>query len=525
MVGYPLKVSDHLEQLGNLCAVRITDTIAAKFYKICSEHILVPVGLFFLFPYIFGQLVRIQGKDFYAFLHGRNRKFAHFGSYSAAAFQRQRRRVKQALIQFDLPALFAALWQDACILAACFAAAAVVWWFTRFTVEEHDVCTRQGVLVRSHHRYSAKSISVVEIRRPLHCRLLGASYLTFYFKTRGTRCKVKLCLPRRAAEAAADALLTVENDVRVFAPAGFEKLAFVMLSANVLTSCLFLWLGAQRLTEWLGSDVRDKAFENFTKLESLFETVLPAGLALATAALFVIVSAAFAVSLLHTTGFRVCRTGGVILSRCGLLTKTERRILVSAVTSADVRVTPVARLLRRRPVYVTAGSFRGGDMPMMVYRAGADRAPQALVPRYEPAEGPMCRCARRSLPQFLWKPGTALAVSLALCGVALWALPGILPVLYVPVLASAGCLAQSAEGYFVEGMARQKGGALCVTYTRFFTRHEVCVMTPDVTYETFRHPVSVREGRSDFTVRLPCGIKCRARGVMHAAADRMPLPG
>lgn len=137
----------------------------------------------------------------------------------------------------------------------------------------------------------------------------------------------------------------------------------------------------------------------------------------------------------------------------------------------------------------------------------------------------MCRCARRSLPQFLWKPGTALAVSLALCGVALWALPGILPVLYVPVLASAGCLAQSAEGYFVEGMARQKGGALCVTYTRFFTRHEVCVMTPDVTYETFRHPVSVREGRSDFTVRLPCGIKCRARGVMHAAADRMPLPG
>lgn len=55
---------------------------------------------------------------------------------------------------------------------------------------------------------------------------------------------------------------------------------------------------------------------------------------------------------------------------------------------------------------------------------------------------------------------------------------GILPVLYVPVLASAGCLAQSAEGYFIEGMARQKGGALCVTYTRFFTRHEVCVMTP-----------------------------------------------
>lgn len=431
----------------------------------------------------------------------------------------------QALIDFDLRGLFAALWQDVFILAACLAASAVVWWFTRFSVEEHDVCTRQGVLVRSAHRYSSKSISVVEIRRPLHCRLLGASYLTLYFKTRGTRRKAELCLPRRAAEAAADALLPVADDVRVFAPTGFEKLAFVMLSANVLTSCLFLWLGAQRLTDWLGSGVRDKAFENFTKLESLFEAVLPAGLALATAALFVVVSAAFALSLLHTTGFRVCRTGGVILSRGGLLTKTERRILVSAVTSADVRVTPVARLLRRRPVYVTAGSYRGGDVPLMVCRASAPRAPQALVPRYEPAEGPMCRCARRTPGQFLWKPGAALAVSLALCGVALWALPGVLPVLYVPVLAAAGCLAQSAEGFFAEGMAKQPGGALCVTYTRFFTRHEVCVLTADVTYEMFRHPMSVRDGRCDFTVRLPCGVKCRARGVMYVAADRMPLPG
>lgn len=429
----------------------------------------------------------------------------------------------QALVAFDLGALREALWQDLVILIACAGAAAALWLATRFSIEDDSIATRQGVLILVRRRYSARSISAVEIRRPLYCRLLGAAYLTLYFKTRSVRRKVVLCLPRRAAEQAAQALLPMRSDASIFAPMGFERLALVMLSANVVTSCAFLWIGAQRLTDWLGSGVRDKALENFARLETLLATVLPAGLAFAAAALFVAVSFAFLSSLVHTAGFRVCRKGGVIVSRGGLVTKVELRILVSAVTSADVRVTPVARLLRRRPVYVTAGSYRGGELPLMVFRAGADRAPQALLPGYSPADGPLCTPARKSLVQYLWKPGTALAVSLSLCGAALWALPGALPALYVPVAAALACCAQSLEGYFTEGVRRNANRSVSVTYTRFFTRHEVCVLTPDVTCEMFRHPVAVNQGRCDFTVRMPCGVRCRARGILYCEADRIPV--
>lgn len=431
--------------------------------------------------------------------------------------------VARALLTFDLAALPDALRQDLVILIACAGAAAALWLATRFSVGEDFVSTRQGVLILVRRRYSAKSISAVEIRRPLYCRALGASYLTLYFKTRSARRKVVLCLPRRAAEQAAQTLLPVRSDTSVFAPMGFERLAFVMLSANVVTSCAFLWIGARRVTEWLGSGVRDKALENFAKFETLLETVLPAGLAFAAAALFVAVSFTFLHALMHTAGFRVCRNGGVIVSRGGLITKVELRILVSAVTSADVRVTPVARLLRRRPVYVTAGSYRGGELPLMVFRAGSDRAPQALLPGYSPPDGPLCTRTRKSLVQYLWKPGAALAVSLSLCGVAMWALPGALPVLYVPAAAALACCAQSAEGYFTEGARRNQNRTISVVYTRFFTRHEVCVLTQDVVCEMFRHPVAVNRGRCDFTVRMPCGVRCRARGILFCEADRIPV--
>ncbi|MEG2287005.1 MAG: hypothetical protein RSC00_03765, partial [Ruthenibacterium sp.] len=38
----------------------------------------------------------------------------------------------RALIVFDLPALFLALWQGLSILLLCAAAAAYLWWFTGF---------------------------------------------------------------------------------------------------------------------------------------------------------------------------------------------------------------------------------------------------------------------------------------------------------------------------------------------------------------------------------------------------------
>ena len=69
--------------------------------------------------------------------------------------------------------------------------------------------------------------------------------------------------------------------------------------------------------------------------------------------------------------------------------------------------------------------------------------------------------------------------------------------LFVPaVLALAGLLV-SLEGFFREGLRKNANRTLSVCYTRFFTRHEVCVFTPDLSYTLLENPFSVSGGRCD----------------------------
>lgn len=429
----------------------------------------------------------------------------------------------QALLAFDLQSLFTALWQDMYILMLCAGVALWLWWFTGFWFEEGRIVIERGAVFKTRTVLPANSVAVLEIVRPLYCRVCAASRVTLYFKTNGVPKKRKLYLRKAAAEQLADGILPVRQDASVFAPAGFEKLALVMLSANILTSGLFIWISLSRLTDIFGEGVQTLAKENFTKLELWLEQFLPAGMAMMAALFFIVVSVTFLYSFLHTAGFRVCRNGGVIISRGGLLTKIERRFLVSAVSACEARVTPVARLLGRWPVYLTAGSFRGGDIPILVYCKRSGALPQTLLPNFVHATRALCVPKRKSIWAYLWKPLTCLAVSLALCGTALAMMPALLPVLAVPALLAAACVAQSLEGFFKEGVCSNDNRTLSLVRTRWFSRIEVCVLTPDVSYTTFQHPFSLSEGWADFTIHLPCGARYRVRGVLQYIAHTMPF--
>lgn len=360
----------------------------------------------------------------------------------------------QALLAFDLDSLWAALRQDAVILLACAAAALALWRATAFRLEDGAVKVTQGVFYRSYHTFGRASIAALEIARPLYCRMLGASRITLYFKTNASPKSYSMFLHKKDAAAVADVLLPVRSDTSVFEPTGFERLSFVMLSANIITSSAFALWGVKQLDEVLGQNFQQIALDTFHEAELFAARYLPTGLAFLVTLGFAVTGFTFLYALLHTAGFKVCRNGGVIISKGGFVTLIERRILVACVSACDVCVTPPARLLRRYPVYLSAGSFRGGDLPVLVYKKGEERTVERLLPNFCPPDGPLCMPARKSPVQYLWQPGTLLALSLALCGVASYAMPQILPMLFVPVVLALAGLLVSLEGFSVKACTK-----------------------------------------------------------------------
>lgn len=429
----------------------------------------------------------------------------------------------RALLEFDLDSLWLALTQDAAILLASAAAALVLWHATSFAWEEGSVHVAQGVFLRSSHTFAQASVAALEIVRPLSCRMLGASRVTLYFRTNAAPRRYSLYLKKRDAAAVADSLLPVCTENAVFEPTGFERLTFVMLSANVLTSSLFALWGVRQADELLGGGFGQRAVETVREASLAAARFLPAGIAFLLTLGFAGVSFTLLYALLRTAGFQVCRNGGVLISRGGFLTQTERRIPVSCVSACDMRITPAARLLRRYPVYLSAGSYRGGELPVLVCKKGGEHDVERLLPGFSLPDGPLCEPARKSPVQYLWQPGAWLALSLAVCGVASYTMPQLLPMLAVPAALSLASLLVSLEGLFREGFCKNRNRTLSVCFTRFFTRHEVCVLTPDLAYTITENPFSVSGGRCDLQVHLPCRVRYRVRGVLQYLAREIPF--
>ena len=88
----------------------------------------------------------------------------------------------------------------------------------------------------------------------------------------------------------------------------------------------------------------------------------------------------------------------------------------------------------------------------------------------------------------------------------------------------AGCLLVSLEGFGEEGIADNPNRTLGLVYTRFFTRYEVCIFTPDRSFAVRQNPFSVNAGRSNVFVRLPAHHTFRVRGVRKARADALGWP-
>ena len=341
------------------------------------------------------------------------------------------------------------------------------------------------------------------------------------------RNKATFYLPRRQAAALAETLLPVNSEAVLFAPTRAERVRLTMLSANIAATAALVLVSLRQTRRILGAGLEQKlndlALGQLAQVEKLLELVLPAGVAWLVTLVFALWGVALFASLLSTSGFKVCRSGGVILAKGGHVNHSERRIAVPAISACDVRLSPAGRLLGRRAVYLSAGSYRGGDIPVLVYKRGAEALVQALVPQFAPPPYSPEVLAGRSLPLFLWKGGAAFAFFGALMGVSLWKMPRLTSLLALPLLLCLGLLLAGLEAWVTEGVWQTPGGTLAVQYTRGYTRHTVYLLTADFSLTCRQTPFSESVGRCDLIARLPCRARVKARAVKYARAVRLKL--
>ena len=429
----------------------------------------------------------------------------------------------QALIAFDLPSLTKALRQDAAILVGMALFSFVIWRRCGFLLTDRQLTLRRGILW--HRQQVIRPVQLAD--RPLYLRLVGCARVRLFAASSAAFGQVQFFLPRRQASVLAECLMPVQSASSFFAPTGAERLRFTMLSANLVTTSLLVVFSAQQTQDLLGKnlgvDLGSLAMANLGRLERLAELFLPAGVAWLFTLIFTLWSIALFSSLLATANFKVSRSGGVILAKGGRINLTERRIQAAAVSYCDIRITPISRLLRRYPVFLCAGSYTGADLPILVYGKGRDTLLQALMPQFIPPRPVAGITANRSWPQFLWKSGALLAFSAMLCVVSVWQMPQLTPLLLVPLALCAGLVAVSVEGWFTEGAARNSNCTMAVCYTRLFSRHQLCVFSPNISLSSVQTPFSEAVGRCTLTIYLPCRRRIRVRSIKKLAADHLRL--
>ena len=201
-------------------------------------------------------------------------------------------------------------------------ASAVLWGTTGFSVPSGTLCTRSGIFYKAHRMFRLEEVCALELQRPLHCRLFGASKMTLYLESTLSPRKLSFYLGKRDAAALAEQILPTVSDTAVYAPAGIERLNFMMLSANAVTSAIFFSMAMNRIDDFFGQDWQALAAQNLSVLAGFFSHWLPAGLAGLFALAFFIAALTMLYSFVRTFGFTACRSRGVLISRGGLLTLT-----------------------------------------------------------------------------------------------------------------------------------------------------------------------------------------------------------
>ena len=416
----------------------------------------------------------------------------------------------QVLFERNWTALHTALRQDALLfLLLC----AVSWGILRVSSWSMDdtgvfhLYWRLGI--RLDRALRGEMLAALTIDRPLLYRMAGASRLTLYPVGAVQKHTLSVCLPKADAEAVADQLMPLVNPT-LHRPAGGERAALGFLGANGL-STLALFVLAVRQTR----DVPDWNPAVFAQIQVNFLAQfaarwLPAGAAWLLAAAGFLLGASLMRSFAQTVHYTVWHTADQIGSRGGWLSRFEFRVRSSEISYADVRVSPIARLMKRWPVFVVAGSCRP-ELPLFVYRSGQEELFRELLPEFRMPPDTRHDLTHRSAV-FFAPAGIPFGLCLLLVLVSRSVLPALTGTLLIPTAVFAVFLAGGLMGWLKEGIWLREG-RFTLRRQKGVYLHCICVFHPDVCLRTFQSPWAARYQRMTLTLALPGQVRLKVRSI------------
>lgn len=432
--------------------------------------------------------------------------------------------IVQAVIAWDIESAFVALRQNIVILASMAIVALILWGRTSLSFNEKEVVITEGLFLRRTTVLQREKLTALVLERPMRYRVTKGTKLRFYFKSPAYPSGYAVPLSKDRAKVLAELFMPCQGSPVAFRPAGIEFLNYLMLSVDVLAGVAFGVMAVQRLTQVFGEEFKQTAMQGLLTAEHMVAIFVPAGIALLVTLVLFIYGIALGNSILRAGGFQVKRYGNVIVTSGGILTKRENRIFLSEITSSELRVTWPSRLLRRFPIYVTAGGFHQRDLPVMIYHKNNLMKVKQLLPGFAMPFVEYCKdVQKRSFLQYLWAPLSIFAVTGAAIGLCQNRLPDMVPILVFPLLLSLVYLFVSAEGIKKEGVRRGQNGTILVSSAGFLTRKIVTVYTTDFFLKVSTSTTGELAGRCSVRISTADRQTCLARGVTVSEA-RSLLP-
>lgn len=182
----------------------------------------------------------------------------------------------------------------------------------------------------------------------------------------------------------------------------------------------------------------------------------------------------------------------------------------SEISYADVRVSPIARLMKRWPVFVVAGSCRP-ELPLFVYRSGQEELFRELLPEFRMPPDTRHDLTHRSAV-FFAPAGIPFGLCLLLVLVSRSVLPALTGTLLIPTAVFAVFLAGGLMGWLKEGIWLREG-RFTLRRQKGVYLHCICVFHPDVCLRTFQSPWAARYQRMTLTLALPGQVRLKVRSI------------